>query len=77
MSEQLGRFDHHPDPAIDFCIEVEELEGMAYNRRVGFGPEPTLNARVNRAMDFRVGGDLNAIAAKGILRTIDAELKSP
>jgi hypothetical protein len=27
------KFGHHLDPAIDFCVEVEELQGMACNRR--------------------------------------------
>ncbi len=73
--EKLGRFDHHPDPAIDFCVEVEELEGMAYNRRVGFDPEPALDARIERAMQFRVGGDQNAVSAKGVLRTLENEIR--
>lgn len=75
MTHELGRFDHHPDPAIDFCIEVEELTAMAYNRRVGFDPEPDLERRVERAMDFRVGGDTNAVIAKEILRAIEREVK--
>jgi hypothetical protein len=31
----LGLFGHHPDPEIDFCIEVEALEGEAYEVSVG------------------------------------------
>jgi hypothetical protein len=80
MSERddgdLGRFGHHPDPAIDFEVEVEELEGMAYNRRVGFDPEPTLDARVEKAMGFVVGGDPGAIAAKAVLRDLEKSLKA-
>jgi len=68
----LGRFNHHPDPAIDFCIEVEALEGMAYNRRVGFDVEPTLEGRLSRAFEFRVGGDPIAVQAKQRLREIEA-----
>jgi hypothetical protein len=75
--ETLGRFGHHPDPAIDFEVEVEELIGMAYNRRVRFDPEPDLDARVERAMRFVVGGDPGAVAAKHELRKIDAELRRP
>ena len=72
--EQLGRFGHHPDPAVDFCIEVEELEAIAESARiglVGFGHEDdraTLDCRIERAMEFRVGGDGIAVAAKDRLR---------
>lgn len=69
-------FGHHPDPAIDFCVEVEELIGMACNRRIGFDREPTLDGRVERAMMFRVGGDIGAIDAKATLREIERELRA-
>ena len=79
MNEVLGRFQHHPDPAIDFCVEVEELEAECYNRRVGFQPIPRdmLLTRIDRAMDFRVGGDLASIAAKDVLRQLDREVRVP
>jgi hypothetical protein len=67
-TEQLGRFGHHPDPAIDFCVEVEELEGLAYNHSVGFFPDPGLAERIDRALEFRVGGDPDCVAAKAALR---------
>jgi hypothetical protein len=73
--EKLGRFGHHPDPAIDYCVEVEELEGMMFNRRVGFDAEPSLDERVGKAMGFSVGGDQNAIGARQTLKEIDAELR--
>ena len=66
----LGRFNHHPEPAIDFCIEVEEIEAMAINRRIGFDPEPTLDKRIERALGFRVGGDPIAVRAKQTLHEI-------
>ena len=65
------KFGHHPDPAIDFCVEVEEIQSMACNRSIGFDPEPTLDARLERAMEFRVGGDIGAIDAKQLLREIE------
>lgn len=74
--ETLGRFDHHPDPAIDFEVEVEELIAMAINRRTGFDPEPDLDRRVERAMSFRVGGVPTCVSAKAELRKIDAELRA-
>lgn len=71
------KFDHHPDPAIGFCIEVEEIIAMATNRRIGFDPEPTLDARIERAMQFRVGGDLGCIAAKATLREVERDIMHP
>ena len=26
--ERLGRFGHHPDPATDFAVEVDAIEGL-------------------------------------------------
>ncbi|ANK73767.1 hypothetical protein FA04_14740 [Ensifer adhaerens] len=76
--ERLGRFGHHPDPAIDFCVEVETIEGEHLNIKIGFeNGTPTLDEirkRVDRAMSFRVGGDLNAIEAKRLLRSIEADI---
>lgn len=69
------KFGHHPDPAIDFCIEVDELQGMAYNRKIGFDAEPQLEDRVFRAMLFRVGGDGRAIDAKQTLRDIKRQIE--
>lgn len=80
MIEILGRFGHHPDPAIDFCVEVESIEGEWLNIQIGFeNGTPTkdvLARRVDKAMGFRVGGDLNSISAKTLLRKIDAEINS-
>lgn len=73
--EHLGRFGHHPDPAIDFCVEVEIIEGMAYDARVGTITRKTLEDRVFRAMTFNVGGDAGAVNAKGTLRAIDNTLR--
>lgn len=28
-------FGNHPDPAIDFCIEVDGIEGLAADYRAG------------------------------------------
>lgn len=64
-------FGHHPDSAIDFCVEVEEIIAMACNRKVGFAPEPALDARHFRAMQYRVGGDEGAVNAKHMLRNVE------
>ena len=71
---RLGRFDHHPDPAIDFCVEVEVLEGLVYEATFGLIPAAPVFARIDRAMSFRVGGDLNAISAKETLRQLERQL---
>lgn len=76
MSEQLGRFGHHPDPAIDFCCEVDAIEGLRADVRAGFETSETLSRRVDSAMTFRVGGDQHAVAAKATLRKIEAEARS-
>lgn len=65
--EKLGRFGHHPDPAIDFCVEVEEIEGMTRNVEIGFDEPVDVIARFPLALDFKVGGDLGAVAARGVL----------
>lgn len=70
----LGRFGHHPNPAIDFCVEVEELMAVGTDRKLGVAnPEDsTLERRVARAMVFRVGGDPSAVDAKVELRALNA-----
>nr|WP_250808449.1 hypothetical protein [Neorhizobium tomejilense] len=77
-TETLGRFGHHPDPAIDFCVEVEIIDSEWVNTKLGFENgtpgKAELRQRVDKAMQFRVGGDLNAIMAKSLLRMIDAEM---
>lgn len=78
MSEQasLGRFGHHPDPACDFCVEVEELEAIAESARLGltgYGHEAereTLDERIEEALNFRVGADEIAVNAKAHLRKL-------
>lgn len=73
----LGRFDHHPDPAIDFCVEVEAIEGLAYDVGAGLADANELRERVARAMTFCVGGDAGAVTAKTLLRQIEAGLQDP
>lgn len=68
MTDELGRFGHHPNPAIDFCVEVDAIEGLAADVRAGLAPKGELADRIFRAMAFTVGGDLNAINAKDTLR---------
>ncbi len=69
------RYDHHPDPVIAYCIECDVIEGMFYDVRVGLMDRDELASRVDRAMDFRVGGDADAIKAKDRVREIDAALR--
>lgn len=75
-TEILSRFGHHPDPAIDFCVEVEELEAIGESARLGltgFGHEQdreTLDPRIESAMEFRVGADACCVSAKAALRSL-------
>lgn len=75
MKHELGRFGHHPDPAMDFCVEVEILEGLVHDVECRIEPLSSVKQRVERAMTFTVGGDLNAISAKSILRHLEKRLK--
>ncbi len=81
--EKVGRFGHHHEPAIDFCIEVEALEGHLFDAKHGIGKpgheqrriDDEFRRRVSSAMDFIVGGDQIAIAAKATLRSISAQVQ--
>lgn len=75
---QLGRFGHHSDPASDFCIEVESIEGYQHDAERGFGGKTidvAFYERICTAMDFVVGGDPRAVSAKAALRDIQADVK--
>lgn len=69
MTDSLGRFGHHPDPAIDFEIEVECLLARKFDADHG-QPDPTLWDDTAIAMAFRVGGDECAVRAMGQLRAM-------
>lgn len=75
-TDSMGRFNHHPDPAIDFCIEVEVIEGMAYDYSVGLAERGPLADRIFTAMQFRVGGDPCAVEAKATLRQIEQRIST-
>jgi hypothetical protein len=68
---KLGKFGHHPDPAIDFCVEVDALTGMAHDVHCGLANETEYVVRLDRALAFNVGGDPHAVAAKANLRELD------
>ncbi|NII53540.1 hypothetical protein [Luteibacter sp. SG786] len=78
-NQKLGRFGHHPDPAMDFCVEAECLIGELYNARVGFEKgspsREDLDRRVSAALSFVVGGDTFAVRAKQQLRAALAQPK--
>ncbi|MBY2911408.1 hypothetical protein [Rhizobium leguminosarum] len=74
--EELGRFGHHPDPAIDFEVEVETIQGSLYDATHGVDHSTTIDEirkRIAKAMEFRVGGDAGAVAAKQMLRGLEME----
>lgn len=72
--EKLGRFNHHPDTVIDYEMEVEILEGLAYDASVGMTGALQVLDRVRKALDFQVGGDESAVSAKASLREIEGKL---
>jgi hypothetical protein len=45
-------FNHHPDPEIDFEIECGDLEGEAYDVKVGLVSQWPFWARLSRALRF-------------------------
>lgn len=52
----LGMFGHHPDPAIDFEIEVEELQSIAwdFDSNIPTTEDPArVMERFNKALAFR------------------------
>ncbi len=69
-------FGHHPDPAIDFTCEVDCIEAEIVDRAAGLAATMDLAARIDRAMQFTVGGNTQAIAAKHDLRKIEAAFKA-
>jgi hypothetical protein len=66
----LGRFGHHPDPAIDFCTEVDAIEGLYADCLAKLEVFADADARAARAMGFRVGGDPSAVSAKDRLQEL-------
>lgn len=76
VSGNLGRFGHHPDHIIDYCVEVECIEAMcrdhdAYGHSFGDDDRPLTHeetmSRIWRANGFRVGVVEEALAARRIL----------
>ena len=66
------KYEHHPDPATAYCIEVDILEGLFFDMRHGMAQKEDVSYRAARAMQFKVGGDERAIAAKNRLRELIA-----
>lgn len=79
-AETLGRFGHHPDPADDFCIEVECLQGEWENHKTGFmngtPSRDEVKARVFRAMTAGPFITERCLNAKGILRQVEQEMRA-
>jgi hypothetical protein len=70
--QPVARFGHHPDPVIDFCVEVEALEAEHADRKAGLPSTMDMEARIFRAMTFRAGVVKEALDAKAALRRLDA-----
>lgn len=71
--EKLGRFGHHPEPSTDFCVEVDCIEGLLCDVRAGLEPLDNVRKRIDRAMQFRVGGCMHAVNAKSVLRMCEKQ----
>lgn len=71
---ELGRFGHHPDPAVDFEVEVDVLEGAVADWKAGLEERSDVERRIFMAMMFRVGGVDRAVIAKNKLRALEAEV---
>lgn len=71
--DKCGRFGWHPDPAIDYCVEVNDL--VCEHKNIGYGigvlTIPELQDRIFKASMFRVGADLDAIEARAELRKLE------
>ena len=73
ITSKLGRFGWHPDPAIDYCVEVNDLvcEHYAMGCGISILTLPELQDRIFKASMFRVGGDLDAINSRADLRKLE------
>jgi len=72
---KLGRFGHHPDPAVDFCVEVDAIEGMVADLGAGIGDWKIVKLRIAKALQFNVGGVEAAVNAKACLRKLGVEFR--
>lgn len=57
MTEVLQAFGHHPEADFDFAIEVEALEGMAYEVGVGMSSQWPFWGRLSQALRLGRAGD--------------------
>lgn len=80
----IGRFGHHPDPATDFEVEVESLQGRLFDAKHAIPGKHGVTESVaqvadaiKRAMTFRVGGVETSVRAKSILRALELEAAHP
>lgn len=70
----MERFGHHPDPAVDFCVEVDAIVGLVEDVKAGTQDCKPVEDRMFRAEQFRVGGDERAVSAKANLRKAEESL---
>jgi hypothetical protein len=73
--EKLGRFGHHPDPAIDFEVEVESLESIWIDRE-RYPLDESFLRRMQRAVAFKVGGHPVAVEARRALLKLADDFKA-
>lgn len=71
--ERMGRFGHHPEPVTDFCEEVDTIRDEMTDQASGLPPTMDLQGRIARAMTFTAAVNPDAIAAKQVLRELEAK----
>jgi len=69
-----GRFDHHPDPAIDYLIEVDAIAGLVEDVRAGIQERRPVEDRIFKASMFRVGADVRCVEARRKLLELESEV---
>jgi hypothetical protein len=74
----LCKFGHHPEAEIDFSVEVEALEGMAYEVKVGLASQWPFWSRLSQAL--RIGRENDWFAQPHLeanLRALEQSITSP
>lgn len=68
---RVMNFGHHPDPATDFCVEVDIIESEITDQRAGLPARFDICERIAVALCFRTGGVGQSVAAKAYLRRLE------
>lgn len=76
-ADELGRFNHHPDPVIDFEIEIEEIESILIDCEYGLRDwrAERLDERSSKAFGF-ISVSAEGQKAKVALRELYPRLRA-